>query len=294
MRQDPMTASILDAWEATFPKNPLGHAVTGNPETIDKLTPKMLEKFDAETKEKAPLVIAVVAPQEENELTRYATSAFGNVKTTAHVQGVNVEPTGDFNVLTRTLNVKQTTFSLGVATRGITSSEYPALLCIEDHLGSERHYSGVLFKELREKRGLTYFAHSKLSALRDCGLLTSYAGAEHEKVAESIGLMLKCMAEIRDKSFPEKQLQELKTFHRQAVGVTLEVPYQAAMWLATNAFRGGKVDFESYMSDLEAVSSETIRSVARQCFTPSRMALSVAGKPPDDETLRGIMRRELE
>jgi len=294
MRQDPMSASILDAWEATFPKNPLGHPVTGYPETIDKLTPKMLEEFDDETREKAPLFIAIVAPQNESDLISYASSAFGNIRIVAHVASHKVEPSRDFNVLRRPLKVKQTTFSVGVATRGVTSSEYPALLSIEDYLGCERRYVGVLFKELRDKRGLTYFASSRLSALRDCGLLTAFAGAKHEKVAESISLMFKFMAEMRDKPLPEKKLEELKTFHRQAIGIMLEVPYQAATWLATNAFRGGKVDFESYISDLEEVSTETIRNVAKQSFTPSRMALSVAGSPPDDKTLRNIMREELE
>lgn len=294
IRQDPIPASIEDAWEAIFPKNPpLGHPVTGYPDTIEKLNPQVLEKFDADTREKALLVIGIVGPQHEKKLVEYADSSFGKVQNAPRVEKLKLGPSLDFNILRRSLKVKQTTFAIGMVTSGISSAENPALLLIDDYLGGERHLAGVLFQELREKRGLTYFAHSRLSALRDFGLLTTFAGVKHEKVPEALSLMLRAVVKLRDKSLPQKKVEQLKIFHRQAMGIILEAPPQAATWLASNVFRGGKVDFESYVSDIDSVSPETIRNAARQFLVPSRMALSVAGSPPDDETLTSIMREEV-
>jgi len=107
-------------------------------------------------------------------------------------------------------------------------------------------------------------------------------------------LMLKLIMKLRDTPLPEKKVEQLKIYHKQAVGIMLEVPYQTATWLASNVFRGGKVDFESYVSDIDAVSPETIKNAAKQFLTPSRMALSVAGSPPDDESLTNILRKEAE
>lgn len=293
IRQDPIPASIEDVWEATFPKNPLGHPVTGYPDTIEKLNPQVLEKFDADTREKALLVIGIVGPQHEKKLVEYADSSFGKVQNEPRVEKLKLGPSLDFNILRRSLKVKQTTFAIGMVTSGISSAENPALLLIDDYLGGERHLAGVLFRELREKRGLTYFAHSRLSALRDFGLLTTFAGVKHEKVPEALSLMLRAVVKLRDKSLPQKKVEQLKIFHRQAMGIILEAPPQAATWLASNVFRGGKVDFESYVSDIDSVSPETIRNAARQFLVPSRMALSVAGSPPDDPTLTSIMREEV-
>jgi zinc protease len=294
IRQDPRLASISDAWEATFCKTPLAHPETGYPHTIDKLTPKMLEKFDNDTRKKAPLVIGIVAPQTESELIHYANSAFEKVKITPHVQEFKLVSNHDFRVLSRPLEVKQTTFSVGIATQGVSSPEYPGLLLIDDYLGSERRYCGALFEELRLKRGLTYFAHSKLSALRDYGLLTTYAGVKHENVSDALSLMLKTMVKLREKPLPEKTVEQLKIYHRQVMETILEVPYQAATWLATNAFRGGKVEFESYLSDIYAVSAQTVRNIADKLLSPSHLALSIAGRPPTDRKLRNIMREEIE
>lgn len=294
IRQDPMTASIADAWEATFPKNPLGHPVTGYPETIEKLTPKMLEKFDDETREKAPLIIAIVGPQRENDLIDYARLSLEKARIKPHVEKLAPSPRRDFSIVTRSLEVKQTTFAVGMVTSGVSSSEYPALLLLEDYLGSSRRYTGVLFRELREKRGLTYFAQSSLSAFRDCGLLTAYAGVKHENVSEALGLMLKYIVELRDKPIPKKNVKELKAFHRQVIEVALEVPFQAATWLATNVFRGGDIDLESYMSGIDSVTPEEIRGTAKAFLIPSHVALSVAGSPPDEESLVEIMREGVE
>jgi zinc protease len=292
-REDPVLAAIGDAWEATFPGNPLGHPVTGYPHTIEKLTPRMLEKFDADMRERALLIVGIVGPQPESVLTDYVCSSFETIQNAPQVERIELGPRRDFNVLTRTLEVKQTTFAVGIVTSGVSSSDYPALLLIEDYLGSNRRYLGVLHKELREKRGLTYFAHSRLSALRDCGLLIAFAGVQHERVSEALDLMLKSIVELRDRSLPEKELEQLKTYHKQIMGTTLEVPYQAATWLASSLFRGGKVSFDSYVSDIDAVSSEMIMRAAGKCLTPSHMALSVAGCPSDEQTLMNIMKEEI-
>jgi len=293
IRQDPMTASMTDVWEATFPQNPLGHPVTGYPSTIEKITPKTLDEFDEKVREDAPLVVAVVGPQEENMIIEFADSCFEKVKVKPRVEKINPRPRRDFNILRSALRAKQTTFTVGTVTSGASSSDYPALLLLEDYLGSERHYAGTLFRELREKRGLTYFAGSRLFALRDCGLLTAYTGVKHEKVSEALRLMLQCMTELRDKNIPEKMMEELKIFHRQVVEVMLEVPFRAATWLATNMFRGAEVDLESYISKIQTVTPENIRRVAEGSLTASCMALSASGNPPDEKTLAKIMRGEM-
>jgi zinc protease len=290
-----MTASVEDAWEATFPKSPLGHPVTGYPETIEKLSPQTLGKFDVKTVKKAPLVIGIVGPQDEKKLIDLAVSSFGKIgKNRQQPKPFALGQRRDFNVVRRTLEVKQTTFSLGMITPGVSSAEYPALLLIEDYLGSERRYTGVLYRELREKRGLTYFAYSRLSAFRGQGLLTAFAGVEHKKVLDALGLMLKSVVQLRDKLVPEKEVKEIKTFHKRAVRMALEAPSQAATWLAGNVFRGGDVDFESYFSKIDAVSSKAVKRVAEEFLVPSSIALSVAGRPPEKEKLMDVLREGME
>jgi len=294
IKQDPMTASMTDIWEAAFPQNPLGHPVTGYPNTIKNITPKTLRDFDKQTKQIAPLVIAIVGHQKEETLIDCAGSVFEKVALKPVSEKMTPDPRRDFNILRTFIQAQQTTFTLGTVTVGSSSSDYPALLLLEDCLGSDRHHVGTLWKELREKRGLTYFPGSRLFALRDLGLLTAHAGVKHEKVLQALRLTLKCMTELRDRLIPEEDLKELKVFHRQVVETFLEVPSRAAMWLAVNLFRGAEADPESYMSKIEAATPEDIRKIARNSLTASRVSLSTAGKPPDEKNLQKTLREALE
>jgi predicted Zn-dependent peptidase len=192
------------------------------------------------------------------------------------------------------LQAQQTTLTVGAVTAGASSSDYPGLLLLEDCLGSERHYAGTLFKELREKRGLTYFPGSRLYALKDCGLLTAHAGVKPEKVSEALRLTLKCMTDLRDKTLPERTLTELKNLHEQIIETMLEVPSRASTWLALNLFRGTETDPESYMSKVKAVTPENIRKAAEKSFTAPKVSLSIAGKPPSTKSLTEILKEGIE
>jgi predicted Zn-dependent peptidase len=285
IRQDPMTASMTNVWEAAFPQNPLGHPVTGYPNTIEKISRETLREFDEQTRRNAPLIIAIAGPQKEKTLIDCAGSSFETFALKPLREKITPSLGRKFNILRTPIQSQQTTFTVGAVTNGASSRDYPALLLLEDYLGSERHYAGTLWRELREKRGLTYFPGSRLFALRDCGLLTAHAGVKHEKVSEALRVTLKCMTELRDKAIPEKSLRNLKTFHRQVVETMLEVPSRAATWLALNIFRGAEANPQSYMSKIEAVMPEDIRNIAEKSLTASRVSLSVAGKPPTEKNL---------
>jgi len=292
-RQDPMTASVADSWEATFPDSPLGHPITGYPSTIDNLISSMLQEFDANARQNAPLIIGIVGPQNERTLIDYAKSSFGDTTTAGHVEEFKPGARRAFNMLRRDLDSKQTTYSVGIVTPGVTSPEYPTLLLIEDYLGSSRHYIGVLWNELREKRGLTYFTQSQLNPFRDQGLLTAFAGAEHDKVLHGLGLMLDAIVSLRNTPIAGKVLDDLKVFHKQVMSVALEVPSQAATWLVENVFRAGKVDFDSYLAGFDAVSPSTLRNVAEELLKPPNMAMSIAGRPPTEESLKAVLEERI-
>jgi len=290
--QDPMRASMTSVWEAAFPQNPLGHPVTGYPKTIEKITPQTLKKFDDQTRKTAPLVISVVSSQSEETIVDWITSAFEKVSLKPSPEKITPYPRRKLNIFRTQLKAQQTTFTVGTVTEGASSPAYPALLLIEDWLGSERHWAGTLFKELREKRGLTYFPGARLFALKPCSLLTAHAGVKHEKVSEALRLTLKCMTDLRTKALPEKKLKQLKEFHCQVIEAMLEVPSRASIWLAMNLLRGAATTPEAYISKIEAVTSEAIRNVAEKSFIASGLSLSIAGNPPKEQTLAEILREE--
>ncbi len=116
--QDPMTASMTNVWEAAFPRSPLGHPVTGYPNTIEKITPKTLKEFDEQTRRTAPLVISIVGKQREETLVNWAASSFENVSLKPSPEKITPGSGREFNVLRTLLQAQQTTFTVGAVTAG--------------------------------------------------------------------------------------------------------------------------------------------------------------------------------
>src|SRR5207244_7768497 len=67
--------------------------------------------------------------------------------------------------------------------------------------------SSRLFQNVREKRGLAYAVFSGLSAYRDAGSFTIYAGCSNEAVGEVIDLCVEELRTVKNAPVPEAELQ---------------------------------------------------------------------------------------
>src|SRR5947199_7911828 len=70
--------------------------------------------------------------------------------------------------------------------------------------------SSRLFQNVREKRGLAYAVFSGLSAYRDAGSFTIYAGCSNEVVGEVIDLVVEELRGVKQTPVPDAELQRSK------------------------------------------------------------------------------------
>src|SRR6185312_17204748 len=67
--------------------------------------------------------------------------------------------------------------------------------------------SSRLFQNVREKRGLAYAVFSGLSAYRDAGSMTIYAGCANDAIGELIDVVVVELKRIKDELLPESELR---------------------------------------------------------------------------------------
>ena len=70
--------------------------------------------------------------------------------------------------------------------------------------------SSRLFQNIREKRGLAYAVFSGLSAYRDAGSFTIYAGCANEAVGEVVDLVVEELRSIKQTPMPDAELRRAK------------------------------------------------------------------------------------
>ena len=82
--------------------------------------------------------------------------------------------------------------------------------------------SSRLFQNVREKRGLAYAVFSGLSAYRDAGSFTIYAGCANEAVGEVIDLVVEELKGIKQAPMPEAELRRAKDHLKGSLMLSLE------------------------------------------------------------------------
>ena len=82
--------------------------------------------------------------------------------------------------------------------------------------------SSRLFQNVREKRGLAYAVFSGLSAYRDAGSFTVYAGCANEAVGEVIDLVVEELRGVKQAPVPDAELQRAKDHLKGSLMLSLE------------------------------------------------------------------------
>ena len=82
--------------------------------------------------------------------------------------------------------------------------------------------SSRLFQNVREKRGLAYAVFSGLSAYRDAGSFTIYAGCSNEAVGEVIDLVVEELRGVKQAPVPDAELQRAKDHLKGSLMLSLE------------------------------------------------------------------------
>jgi predicted Zn-dependent peptidase len=142
--------------------------------------------------------------------------------------------------------------------------------------------SSRLFQNIREKRGLAYAVFSSLSAYRDAGALTIYAGCGADQVEQVTDLVVEELRALKDVAVPEAELRRAKDHLKGSLMLSLENTASRMSHLARQ-----EIYFERYFSldetldGVERVSADDVGRVARELFADGSLGITVLGPKPE-------------
>ncbi len=139
-------------------------------------------------------------------------------------------------------------------------------------------FSGRLMQNLREKRAYTYGARSTLSPDRLTGNFNAFASVRNEVTDSAVTEFLFEMNRIVDESVTEADLALAKSSMAGNFGRSLESP-QTIAGFALNTFRYQlpRDYYNNYLKNLEAVTVDDIRQMAKKYIRPSNCNIVVVG-----------------
>ena len=261
--------------ERFWPGHPLGRPILGTRETVEALTADGLRRYFTGAYSTPNLIVAAVGNIEHSRVGDLLARFFDGVP------GAN-EPLAERpprvvpHVLIRNKELEQSHVCLGTGGYQQDHADRYASYVMNTILGGSM--SSRLFQNVREKRGLAYAVFSGLSAYRDTGSVTIYAGCANDAVAELIDVVVAEVRKMRQEAVPQPELRRAKDHLKGSLMRSLESTSSRMSHLARQEiYFDRQFGLDETLIGVERVTSDDILRVARDLFTNGAMAATVLG-----------------
>jgi len=159
--------------ESFWEGHPLGRPILGTKETVEALTVEGLRRYFGGVYTAPNMIIAAVGNIEHQQVRDIVERAFGSVPS-ENWQLSDAPPRVVPRIIIRNKELEQSHVCLGTSSYQQDHKDRYSSYVLNTILGGSM--SSRLFQNVREKRGLAYAVFSGLSAYRDAGSMTIYAG----------------------------------------------------------------------------------------------------------------------
>jgi len=138
--------------------------------------------------------------------------------------------------------------------------------------------SSRLFQNVREKRGLAYAVFSGLSAYRDAGTFTVYAGCANEAVGEVLDLVVEELRGVKRAPVSLAELQRAKDHLKGSLMLSLENTASRMSHIARQEiYFDRQFGLDETLQGIERVTVDDVQRVAADLFRDGAVAATVLG-----------------
>jgi predicted Zn-dependent peptidase len=258
-------------WEG----HPLGRPILGTRESVEAFTQDAIREYFASAYVASNIVIAAAGNIDHAHVRELVTQAFARLPSSGAVV-VQATPAVVPQVIVRTKDIEQSHVCIGTPGYPQRHDDRYVTYILNTVLGGSM--SSRLFQNIREKRGLAYAVFSSLSAYRDAGALTIYAGCGADQVDEVVGLVVDELKTMKNGVAPEAELRRAKDHLKGSLMLSLENTASRMSHLARQ-----EIYFDRYFSmdetleGIELVSAADVRRVAADLFSNGNLSVTVLG-----------------
>lgn len=173
-------------------------------------------------------------------------------------------------------DIMQEHICLGFPGVSIFHPDYYPLILVNEILGGGA--SSRLFQTIREEMALSYSVFSFITAYKDCGMLSIYAGTAKGKGEKVASLCLGEIEKLKREGVSGEELDKLKTQIGGSMRISLDSLGSRLSRLGRNHLYYGKdIPIEQVVAALNKVTVEDMIRVTQQYLTEEKMAYAFLG-----------------
>ena len=255
--------------------HPLGRPILGTRETVESFHVDLLRDYFRNAYTAPNLIVSAVGNLEHARVRELVENKFGAVPKTGEVLR-ELAPTVAPKILVRNKELEQSHICVGASSYPQNHDDRYSSYVLNTLLGGSM--SSRLFQNVREKRGLAYAVFSGLSAYRDAGSFTIYAGCSNEAVGEVIDLVVEELRGVKQSPVPQAELQRSKDHLKGSLMLSLENTASRMSHLARQEiYFDRQFGLDETLQGIERVTTNDVQRVATDLFRNGSLAATVLG-----------------
>ena len=255
--------------------HPLGRPILGTKDTVESLNADGLGRYFRGTYTAPNLIVAAVGNIEHEHVQDLVARTFAALPTDSAAI-TEAPPRVVPCTVIRNKELEQSHVCLGTAGYRQDHAERYSSYVMNTVLGGSM--SSRLFQNVREKRGLAYAVFSGLSAYRDTGSMTIYAGCANDAVGELIDVVITELRRMKDESLDEAELRRAKDHLKGSLMLNLESTSSRMSHIARQEiYFDRQFGLDETLEGVERVTVDDIQRVARDLFSSDSLAATVLG-----------------
>jgi predicted Zn-dependent peptidase len=258
-------------WE----NHPLGRPILGTKDTVESFNADLLRDYFTNAYTPRNLIVSAVGNLEHARVRTLVEEKFGSLAASGEAleeQAPTVAP----KILVRNKELEQSHLCIGTSSYPQNHDDRYSSYVLNTLLGGSM--SSRLFQNVREKRGLAYAVFSGLSAYRDAGSFTIYAGCANDAVDQVVDLVVEELRGVKHTPVPAAELQRSKDHLKGSLMLSLENTASRMSHLARQEiYFDRQFGLDETLQGIEQVTPDDVQRVAKDLFKDGALAATVLG-----------------
>jgi len=263
-----------------FGDHPYGRSAEGTRQSIEALTPADFQAYVKQRFVRDRLVIGVVGDITADELKPRLDAAFGGLPASSGpIELAQVTPALAGQVFVVDKKIPQSVVTFGQAGLSRKDPDYYVAYVMNQAFGGGG-LTSRLMEEVREKRGLAYGVNTSLAPYDRSALITGGVATQNDRVGESIEIIRKEWAKLRDGGLTDEELADTKTYLTGSFLTNIDSTGRMANLLVGIQLEELGIDYlDKRNGFIQAVTAADVRRVAQRLLDPAKLTFVVVGQP---------------
>ncbi len=257
--------------EHLYPQHPYGQLISGQAETLTRITPDDIRQFHATYYRPNNAIIAVAGEITQDQVGSLLASHFADWQA-ADLPDFSWPDPPEREARQVNLNKEVTQANIMIGHSGIARShpDYYAVLVMNHILGGGG-FGSRLMDRIREEQGYAYSVGSYFSARKHPGPFTVALQTKNESARQAIAETLAVIRHFRQEGAAEEEVEAAKAYLTNSFPLRLISNSDVAGMLPVLEFYGLGLDYpDRYPDIIGSVTLEQVRAAAKQHLHPDQ------------------------